>query len=87
MLFVKSFNDIPWGYSGIVNYDSYLIEYWLNGKLHREDGPAAIYPNNCVYYFLNNNDITEEVEEWIKKNNIPEVWTNSHKILFKLTFG
>jgi len=86
ILKLDDWDDVPENYTGIVDYD-YHIEYYLNGLLHREDGPAVIYPNNCVYYFLNNNDITEEVEEWIKKNNIPEVWTNSHKILFKLTFG
>jgi len=65
-----------------------IIEYYLNGKLHREDGPAIIYPDGEKVYYLNGKEITtEEVEEWIKDNNIPKVWDNSHKILFKLTFG
>jgi uncharacterized protein (UPF0216 family) len=29
-------------------------EYWyLNGKLHREDGPAAIYADGTQYWFRN----------------------------------
>src|ERR1700691_3594237 len=63
------------------------IEYYLNGKRHREDGPAIIYSDGRMYYFLNDKNITEEIEEWIKDNNIPKVWDNSQKILFKLTFG
>src|ERR1700691_543947 len=70
-----------------VIYTNGLIVYYLNGILHREDGPAIIYSDGRMYYFLNDKNITEEIEEWIKDNNIPKVWDNSHKILFKLTFG
>ena|ERR1700691_2655957 len=102
--------ELPENYTGIVDY-GYCIEYYLNGLLHREDGPAIIYPdgriryylygkrhrtdgpavthpNGNMYYYLNDKNIsTKEVNDWIKENNIPEVWNNSHKILFKLTFG
>jgi len=61
--------------------------YYLNGLRHKEDGPAAIYPDGTVFYYINDKDITEEVKDWIIENNIPEIWNNSHKILFKLTFG
>ena len=63
------------------------IIYYLNGKRHREDGPAIIYSFGLEYYYLKGNNITEKVNKWIKENNIPEVWNNSHKLLFKLTFG
>ena len=29
------------------------IEYRLNGKLHREDGPAKIWPNGSIAWCLN----------------------------------
>ena len=62
--------------------------YYLNGKLHREDGPAIIYSDGDKVYYLNDKNISiKEVNNWIKKNNIPKVWNKSHKILFKLTFG
>ena len=28
-------------------------EYWVNGKLHREDGPARSYSSGTYYWFLN----------------------------------
>jgi len=61
--------------------------YYLNDLLHREDGPAIIYTNSENKWYLNGKNITIEVKEWIIENNIPEVWNNSHKLLFKLTFG
>jgi len=65
-------------------------EYCLNDKRHREDGPAVIYSDGTINYYINDKDITKKVNDWIKENNIPEdykLWTNSDKILFKLTFG
>src|ERR1700691_2235897 len=133
ILKLDSYNYLPENYTGIIEYPSgtimyYLnglwhredgpaiiysddtLEYYLNGKYHREDGPAVIWDDGTKYYylndklhredgpaiirkdgrkewFLNDNNITEEVNDWVKENNIPKVWTNSHKILFKLTFG
>jgi|ERR1700691_319116 len=99
--------DVPENYTGIVKYHDGSIEYYLEGRLHREDGPAAIdsmcliyYSHNKFhrcdgpaiinekgeFYFLNDINITDEVNEWIKENNIPKVWDKSHKLLFKLTF-
>jgi len=34
-------------------------KYWyLNGKRHREDGPAVEYPNGTKYWYLNNEEVT-----------------------------
>ena len=107
---IKEWGVLLENYTGIVEYPSGTLRYYLNGKLHREDGPAVIYPDGriCYYlngkyhredgpaiirtdgtieYYLNDKEITKEVNNWIEENNIPKVWTNSHKILFKLTFG
>ena|ERR1700691_864127 len=132
---IKSWCDTPKNYTGVAEcsngsifyflnrklhredgpaaiYHNGVLEYYLNGLLHREDDPAIIYPDgrigyylygkrhrtdgpavtylngNMYYYYLYNKNIsTKEVNDWIKENNIPEVWNNSHKILFKLTFG
>ena len=36
-------------------------KYWyLNGKLHREDGPAIEYANGSKSWFLNNEEVTKE---------------------------
>ena len=37
-----------------VTVDDYGTKSWrLDGKLHREDGPAVEYANGCKYWFLN----------------------------------
>lgn len=57
MIIINFKNEIGWlnrlkGPASINSfYDCY--EYWINGVLHKEDGPAIIYPNkNLVYYYL-----------------------------------
>ena len=38
-----------------------LIQWLLNGKYHREDGPAIEYPDGSKTWWLNNEQYTEEV--------------------------
>ena len=46
-------------YKVIVN--SHGSQYWyLNGKLHREDGPAIIYANGDQAWYLNSEELTEQ---------------------------
>ncbi len=61
---------------------------YKNGRVHREDGTAMIYPNGNQFWYVNGKNITNEVNEWIKENNLPHwnEWTNDHKMLFKLTW-
>ena len=35
-------------------------EWYLNDKLHREDGPAREYANGSKYWYLNGKEVTEE---------------------------
>jgi hypothetical protein len=39
----------------LVEYSNGAKEWYLNGKLHREDGPAIVYANGDKYWYLNNN--------------------------------
>ena len=41
-------------------YDSGGKEWYLNGKLHREDGPAIEWIDGCKSWYLNGNPLTEE---------------------------
>ena len=43
-------------------------KYWyLNGKLHREDGPAIDYINGSKHWYLNNKKINcQSQEEFLK---------------------
>ena len=34
--------------------------YWVEGKRHRLDGPAAIWPNGCEEYYINSEYLSKE---------------------------
>jgi hypothetical protein len=50
---VKSIVDIPKNYTGIVVWPDGEKHWYLNGKLHREDGPAAVRPDGEKQWYLN----------------------------------
>ena len=41
-------------------YENGTKEWYLNGKLHREDGPAIEYPSGNKLWWLNDVQYTEE---------------------------
>ena len=41
-------------------YENGTKEWYLNGKLHREDGPAIEYPSGNKLWWLNHVKYTEE---------------------------
>ena len=53
VLKVLKFNEIPQNYTGIVEYAYGSKEWFLNGELHRTDGPAMEWPNGDKRWFLN----------------------------------
>ena len=55
--------------------------WWLNGKLHREDGPAIIDANGNNYWSLN--DTYYEFDDWLKLTPI----SDEDKFMMKLTYG
>ena len=67
-------------------------EIWrINDSFHREDGPAVICDRSIrprALWYINGNNITEEVKDWIVKKKLPswKEWTNKEKALFKLMF-
>src|ERR1700691_4587553 len=53
-------------------YSDGTLEYYLKGKNHREDGPAIIRKDGSKCWYINNINITNKVNEWLKgKTNIP----------------
>jgi hypothetical protein len=40
-------------FSGIVEYLNGPKEWYVNGHLHREDGPAIEYPGGKKYWYIN----------------------------------
>ena len=59
-------------------------EWWINGKRHREDGPAFVGYKQL--WFLNNKNITIEVENWMELQNIIWPFDEEQLIQFRLTF-
>jgi hypothetical protein len=45
--------DIPYNYTGIVEYPNGDKWWLLNGKRHREDGPAIEYSDGTKKWFFN----------------------------------
>ena len=57
--------DLGGGYSQRI-YSGY--KYWyINGELHREDGPAIEYRGGSKEWWLNGIEVTEEIIEFIIK--------------------
>lgn len=49
------------GSKSVMEINEYGTECWyLNGKLHREDGPAVDYISGYKYWYLNGKEVTEE---------------------------
>ncbi len=48
---VDSHREIPVDYTGIVLWSDDTKSWYLNGKLHRTDGPAVEYPNGTKIWW------------------------------------
>jgi hypothetical protein len=60
-------------------FDNGTRHWYLNGKLHREDGPAIEYANGDRYWFLNG-EIHREDGPAIEYSDLtPEWWLNGEK--------
>jgi len=62
-------------------------EYYKSGKCHRLSGPSIISSAAENEYWIFGKKVnTEEVETWIRENNI-NLKTKEHQALFMLRFG
>jgi len=57
---IKSWNELPYNYTGHVKYTDGDQYWYKNGILHREDGPAAIYHNGAQYWWLDDKIYSKE---------------------------
>jgi hypothetical protein len=56
----------PQNYTGVVEYSMNIKEWYLNGELHRVDGPAIDYPlAGYQRWFLNGIEYSQE--EWFEQ--------------------
>ena len=49
---LQEWNEIPQGYTGIVEWENGDIDWFKNGGFHREDGPARIYKEGFKVWYL-----------------------------------
>jgi len=52
-IFIKETEFLPYNFTGIVEYLSGIKQWRLNGKVHRVDGPAIIYPKGTKDWYVN----------------------------------
>ena len=53
--------------------------WWVNGLLHREDGPAVIYPNGNKEWFLNGFRHREDGPAIEQANGYKSWWLNGNE--------
>jgi hypothetical protein len=69
-----------------IGADGTLI-WCKNNKQHRTTGPAVIYSNKKKEYWINGNNITEEVKSWLKTRKYKYPFTPEQQVEFTLTFS
>ncbi len=55
-ILVERSSEIPNDFTGIAEFKRGGYTYFLNGTIHREDGPAVIGPNNSYFMWIINNE-------------------------------
>ena len=56
---IKHWAEIPTRYTGIAEFTNGSKQWYKEGKLHREDGPACDYSNGTKFWFLEDKEYTE----------------------------
>ena len=67
---IKNWDDIPEGYTGIVEFEIGSKGWFNNGNLHREDGPAKIYKNGYKSWWLDEKPIWSSYDKLDLTNQI-----------------
>lgn len=58
-LYLNWLHETPLDFTGTVSTCLSNMAYYLNGELHREDGPAIEYPNGVRSWYLNGIEYTK----------------------------
>ena len=61
-------------------------EWHQHGRYHRIDGPAYMGSDGTQEWFINDRDITQEVEQWMKLKEITWPWDEQTQVEFLLTW-
>ena len=57
--FIRKTEIRPWNFTGIIKYGYGDKEWWVNGKIHRLDGPAIEWHDGTKSWWLNDKPTTE----------------------------
>ena len=72
---------------GPANISDHGEAWWYKGKVSRVDGPAVVDKDGSVEWWLDNKPLpTEEVEAWIKENQI-DLSTEEGQMAFVLMWS
>ena len=75
---VKSYKEIPFNFTGVVNFPN-RIECYKDGNRHQEEGPAREYPNRTKYWYLE----SEEYKQInLKDHVILDYYQGKHKLMW-----
>lgn len=67
-----------------------VCEVWLrDGVLHRVDGPAFVRASGHLQWWVEGNNITQEVRQMIRDKELRPFkrWTDADRMIFRLRFG
>ena len=64
----------------VIKHGNGTVGYWLNGKRHREDGPAVIRADGTVGYWIHGLRHREDGPAIIRANGTVEYWVNGKLI-------
>lgn len=86
--------DEYWYYHGLLHRENGPaitwangVQHWFNhGRRHRLDGPAMIYDDRITWY-INHQDITKEVEAWLKEQGLTWPFDEHAQVAFVLKFS
>ena len=62
-------------------------EWWVDDQLHRTDGPAVIRANGFEEWWSCGQEITSQVESWMKQQAVVWPWDDQTQTQFVLTWG
>ena len=62
---VKDGEQANEGYEKVLFDNGNGVDYYLDGKLHHENGPAVIFPNGKKHWYLNDKELNKD---WFLKN-------------------
>ena len=62
-------------------------EWRVNGELHQLDGAAVIWADGHQEWWVNDQNITTQVNSWMQTQAVVWPWDDQTQMQFILTFG